>query len=46
MYGLSGGLAYHSQLPDGQNNSYALVIMLFADNYSYDMEGGITHEEI
>ena len=46
MYGLSEGLAYHSQLRDGQNNFSALVIILFANNHSYDMEEGATHEKI
>jgi len=46
MYGLSGGLAYHCQLPDGQKDFSALVIILLANNYSYDMEEGATHEKI
>jgi hypothetical protein len=46
MYGLSGGLAYHSQLPDGENNFSALVIILFGNNYSYDIEEGATHGKI
>ena len=31
---------------DMQNNFSALVIILFADKYSYDMEEGVTHEKI
>jgi len=40
MYGLSRRLAYHSQLPDGQNSFSALVIMLFVNSHSHDMEEG------
>jgi len=29
-----------------QKNFSALVIILFANNYSYDMEEGATHEKI
>jgi hypothetical protein len=32
--------------PACQNNFSALVIILFANNYSYDMEEGATHEKI
>jgi len=46
MYGLSGGLAYHSQLPDGQNNFSPLVIIPSANNHTYAIEEGATHEEI
>jgi hypothetical protein len=45
-YGLKRGLAYHSQLPGGQKDFSALVIIPFAFNYSYDMEEGARHEEI
>jgi hypothetical protein len=45
MYGLNGGLAYHFQLPGGQKNCSALVIILLANNYSQDMEEGATHEK-
>jgi hypothetical protein len=31
---------------DGQNNFSALVIILLANNHSYDMEEGATHEKI
>jgi hypothetical protein len=41
--GFLGRLAW---LWDGQNNFLALVIILFANNYSYDMEEGATHEKI
>jgi len=40
MYGLSGGLTYHSRLPDGQNDLSALVIILLANNYSHAIEEG------
>jgi len=33
-------------LRDGQNNFSALVIILLANNHSYDMEEGATHEKI
>ena len=52
IYRMSSGrlltdfLARLALLRDGQNNFSALVIILFADNYSYDMEGGATHEKI
>jgi len=40
MCGLSRGLAYHSQLPSGQNDLSALVIILLANNYSHAIEEG------
>jgi hypothetical protein len=43
---LTGFLEGLALLRDGQNNFSALVIILFANNYSYDMEEGATHEEI
>jgi hypothetical protein len=43
---LTGFLERLILLRDGQNNFSALVIILFADNYSYDMEEGATHEKI
>ena len=46
MYGLNGGLAYHSQLPSGRNNLSAIAIILFADNCSYDLEKGAIDERI
>ena len=42
-YRLSGKI---SLAADGQNNFSALVIILFADEYSYDMEEGAAHEKI
>jgi hypothetical protein len=46
MYGLSGGLAYHSQLPVGQNNCPALAIILSVNSCRHDMEEGATHDKI
>jgi hypothetical protein len=46
MYGLSGGLTYHSRLPDGQNDLSALVIILLANNYSHAIEEEGTYEKI
>jgi len=43
---LTGFLEILALLRDGQNNFSALVIILFANNYSYDMEEGATHERI
>ena len=46
MYGLNGGLAYHSQVPGGQKNCSALVIIIFAVSCSYDLEKGAIDERI
>jgi hypothetical protein len=43
---LIGFLGRLALLRDGQNNFSALVIILSANNYSYDMEEGATHEKI
>jgi hypothetical protein len=43
---LIGFLERLALLRDGQNNFSALVIILFANNYSYDMEEDATHEKI
>jgi len=43
---LTGFLEIAALLREGQNNFSALVIILFANNYSYDMEEGATHEKI
>ncbi len=45
-YELIGGLAYHSQLRDGQKDFSALVIILLASNYSYNMEESVINEKI
>ena len=42
-YRLSGKI---SLAADGQNNFSALVIILFANEYSYDMEECAAHEKI
>jgi hypothetical protein len=33
-------------IPNLQNNFFALVIILFVNSYSYDMEEGATHGKI
>jgi hypothetical protein len=43
---LTGFLERLALLRDGQNNFSALVIILFANDDSYDMEEGATHEKI
>ena len=43
---LSGFLEILALLRDGQNNFSALVIILFANSYSYDMEESAIHEKI
>jgi len=43
---LTGFLERLALLRDRQNNFAALVIILFANNYSYDMEEGAIHEKI
>jgi hypothetical protein len=43
---LTGFLERIALLRDGQNNFSALVIILFANNCSYDMEEGATYEKI
>jgi hypothetical protein len=43
---LTGFLERLALLQDGQNNLSALVIILFANNYSYDREEGVTYEKI
>jgi hypothetical protein len=43
---LTGFLERLALLRDGQNNFSALVIILFASSYSYDMEEGARHEKI
>jgi hypothetical protein len=42
---LTGFLERLAWLRSGQNNFSALVIILFANNYSYDIEEGATHEK-
>jgi hypothetical protein len=42
-YRLSGKIGFAAER---QNNFSALVIILSANNYTYDMEEGATHEKI
>lgn len=43
---LTGFLERLALLGDWQNNFSALVIILFANNYGYDIEEGARHEKI